>query len=107
MATIDECKNLCEMEGLKFVFKFKLMIPEIGGHMLAEESRLSVPAPRRIQIFFQVCSSAPACHILILSVGLSISYSKVTLERANGLLQTYFFRVTLLYLQEFYSIIIV
>ena len=39
---------------LKFVFNFKSMIPVIGGHTLAEGSRLSVPAPRRVQIFFQV-----------------------------------------------------
>ena len=52
---IDQSKNLCEGEGLKFVFKFKSMIPEIGGHALAEESQLSVPAPRRVQIFFEVC----------------------------------------------------
>ena len=32
---LDQFKNLCEGEGLKFVFKFKLMIPEIGGHVLA------------------------------------------------------------------------
>ena len=41
--------------GLKFGFKFELMIPEIGSHALAEGSRLTVPAPRRIQIF---CRSA-------------------------------------------------
>ena len=35
------------------------MIPEIEGHALAEESRLSVPAPRRVQIFFQVCQMGP------------------------------------------------
>ena len=54
LETIDQCKNSCEGEGLKFVFKFRLVIPEIGGHALAEGSRLSVPAPRRVQIFFQV-----------------------------------------------------
>ena len=37
--------------GLKFGFKFELMIPEIGSHALAEGSRLTVPAPRRVQIF--------------------------------------------------------
>ena len=52
---------------LKFVFKFKLMIPEIGGHALAEGSRLSVPAPRKVQIFLQVCYSAPACIVVILN----------------------------------------
>ena len=41
--------------GLKFVFKFKLIIPEIGVHALAEGSRLSVSAPRRVEIFLQVC----------------------------------------------------
>ena len=45
--------------GLKFVCKFELIIPEIGGHMLAEGSRLSVPAPRRVQIFFHVCLPPP------------------------------------------------
>ena len=40
--------------GLIFVFKLKLFIPEIGGYALAEGSHLSVPAPRRAQIFFQV-----------------------------------------------------
>ena len=40
--------------GLKFVFKVELIIPEIWGHVLAEGSQLSVPAPRRVQIFFQV-----------------------------------------------------
>ena len=43
--------------GLKFRFKFKLMIPEIGIHALAEGSRLTVPAPRRVQIF---CRSGSA-----------------------------------------------
>ena len=43
--------------GLKFGFKFELMIPEIGSHALAEGSRLTVPAPRRVQIF---CRSAPS-----------------------------------------------
>ena len=45
--------------GLKFVFMFKLIILEIGGHMLAEGSHLSVPAPRRVQIFFQVSITGP------------------------------------------------
>ena len=52
---IDQFNNLCEGDGVKFVFKFESMIPEIAGHALAEGSRLSVPAPRRVQIFFQVC----------------------------------------------------
>ena len=52
---IDQFKNLFGGVGIKFVFKFKLIIPEIGGNTLAEGSRLSVPAPRRVQIFFQVC----------------------------------------------------
>ena len=52
---IDLLKNSIWGGGLKFVFKFKIIIPKIGGHMLAEGSRLSVPAPRRIQIFFQAC----------------------------------------------------
>ena len=56
---IDQFKNLCKGEGLKFVFKFKSMIPEIGGHLPAEGSGLSVPAPRRVQIFFQVCCEVP------------------------------------------------
>ena len=56
---IDQFKNLCEGEDLKFVFKFKLMIPKIGGHALAEGFRLSFPAPRRVKIFFQVCPYWP------------------------------------------------
>ena len=52
---LDQFKNLCEGVGVKFVFKFESIIPEIEGHALAEGSRLSVPAPRRVQIFFQVC----------------------------------------------------
>ena len=56
---IDQFKNLCKGEGLKYVFKFKSMIPEIGGHLPAEGSGLSVPAPRRVQIFFQVCLYYP------------------------------------------------
>ena len=32
------------------------MIPETEGHLLAERSGLSFSAPRRVQIFFQVCS---------------------------------------------------
>ena len=42
---LDQFKNLCEGEGVKFVFKFESMIPEIEGHALAKGSRLSVPAP--------------------------------------------------------------
>ena len=41
------------------IFMFKLIILEIGGHMLAEGSHLSVPAPRRVQIFFQVSVTGP------------------------------------------------
>ena len=54
---IDQFKNYGG--DLKFVFKFKLMIHEIGGHTLAEGSRISVPAPRRVQIFLQVCPEVP------------------------------------------------
>ena len=57
---IYQFKNLCEWGGLKFVLEFELMIPEIGGHALTEGSWLSVPAPRRAQIFFQVCLAAPS-----------------------------------------------
>ena len=60
--------------GLKFVFKFKLVIPEIGRHVLAESegSQLSFPAPRRVYIFFQVCWEAPEiiwwwCKLLFMS----------------------------------------
>ena len=45
--------------GLKFGFKFELMIPEISSHALAEGSRLTVPAPRRVQIF---CRSDGPAH---------------------------------------------
>jgi len=38
--------------GLEFFFKFKSIIPEIGGHALAEGSRLSVPAARKGSVFF-------------------------------------------------------
>ena len=51
---IDQFENLCEGEGLKFVFKFRLMIHEIGGHALTEGFRLSVPDPSRVQIFFLI-----------------------------------------------------
>ena len=49
---LDQFKNICEGEGAKFLFKFESIIPEIEGHVLAEGSGLSVPAPRRVQIFF-------------------------------------------------------
>ena len=47
--------------GLKLVFKFELIIPEIGGHTLAEGSwlRLSVPAPRSVQLFSRSALSTP------------------------------------------------
>ena len=50
---LDQFKNICEGEGAKLLFKFESMIPEIEGYARAEGSRLSVPAPRRVQIFFQ------------------------------------------------------
>ena len=37
---IDQFKNLYKGEGFKFVFKFKSIIAEIGGHLLAEGSGL-------------------------------------------------------------------
>ena len=58
---IDQFKNLCG-RGLKFVFKFELIILKIGGHVLAEGSWLSVPAPRRVQIFFQVWCEGGGCY---------------------------------------------
>ena len=50
--------------GLKFGFKFELMIPEIGSHALAEGSRLTVPAPRRVQIFCRSVGDPPPKKIV-------------------------------------------
>ena len=55
----DQFKNLCKRYGLKFVLKLKSMIPEIRGYWLAEGSGLSVSAPRKVQIFFQVNNTSP------------------------------------------------
>ena len=50
--SIDQFKNSYVGGGLEFFFKFKSIIPEIGGHALAEGSRLSVPAARKGSVLF-------------------------------------------------------
>ena len=45
--------------GLKFGLKFKLIIPEIGTHTLAEGSGLTVPTPRRVQTFCKSGENIP------------------------------------------------
>ena len=47
--------------GSKIWLQVQINDPEIGSHALAEGSQLTVPAPRRIQIF---CRSAYDPHFL-------------------------------------------